>query len=94
MDVIKLFEEIKKIVYNFQAKRYTPHNMFIALKKFIDIRQMYDETVQEWYERFKLQVKVFESVGRSIGRHRVLLGEEGFNKDHPDAKVKDLKTHE
>ena len=94
MDVIKLLEEIRKIVYNFQAKRYTPHNMFIALKKFVEIRQIHDETVQEWYEIFKLQVKVFESVGGSIGKHRVLLSDQNFDEDQADVKISDMNPHE
>ena len=67
LDALKLLEEIKKIVFNFEEKRYKQHNMYMAWQKFYDLRQKPDETVHDWYERFRLQVKVVESVGGCFG---------------------------
>ena len=49
--------------------------MYMAWRKFYEMRQKPDETVQEWYDRFQLQVKVVESVGGSFGRDTVLLAD-------------------
>ena len=78
MDVIALLEAIRKIIYNFQDKRYVQHNMLMTWKKFYDLKQQPHESVQEHYERFKLQVKVVESVGGSFGRDDQLLLDAGF----------------
>ena len=67
MDVILLLKEIRKIMYNYQDKRYVQHNMLMTWKKFYDLKQQPNELVQEYYKRFKLQVKVVESVGGSFG---------------------------
>ena len=34
LDALKLLKEIKKIVYNFEEKRYKQHNMYMAWRKF------------------------------------------------------------
>ena len=81
MDVILLLKEIRKIMYNYQDKRYVQHSMLMTWKKFYDLKQQPNESVQEYYERFKLQVKVVESVGGSFGRDDMLLTDVGFTGD-------------
>ena len=68
MDSLKLLDEIRKIMDNFQEKRYTPHNILMTWLKFFDLKQQLNETVLEYYERFKLHTKVVESMGGSFGR--------------------------
>ena len=101
LDVIKLFQEIWKFMFNFQEKRYTQHNVLMTWKKFYEMKQQPEESVQEYYERFKLQVKVVESVGGSFGKDDALLSDAGFvgnanssmqdlEKAHKEAKEKYL----
>ena len=78
LDVIKLFQEIWKFMFNFQEKRYTQHNVLMTWKKFYEMKQQPEESVQEYYEWFKLQVKVVESIGGSFGRDDALLSNAGF----------------
>ena len=68
-------------MYNYQEKRYVHHNMMMTWKKFYDLKQLPNETVQEYYEKFKLQVKVVESVGGSFGRDEQLLVDAGLTTD-------------
>ena len=46
MNVLKLLEEIRKIMFNFQDKRYVYHNIYMTWKWFYDIKQLPNETVQ------------------------------------------------
>ena len=50
LDVIKLFVEIRKIMFNFQEKRYTQHNVLMTWRKFYDLKQTAEDSVQEYYE--------------------------------------------
>ncbi len=56
LKVLDLLEEMRKITYNFEERRYTQHNMFMAWKKFYDMKQEPEETDQEWYDRFNRQI--------------------------------------
>ena len=48
MDPLKLLDEIRKVMYNFQEKRYTPHNILMTWIKFFELRQQPDELVLEY----------------------------------------------
>ena len=93
MDVLLLLKEIRKIMYNFQDKRYVQHNMLMTWNKFYGLKQQPNETVQEYYDRFKLQVKVVESVGGSFGRDDQLLSNAGLTVDD-STMWKDIKEKE
>ena len=88
MDVITLLEQIRKIMYNYQEKRYVHHNMLMTWRKFYELKQLPHESVQEYYERFKLQVKVLESVGGSLGRDEQLLVDAGMDPKRTDTMDK------
>ena len=91
MDVLKLLEEIRKIMYNYQDQRYGQHNVLMAWNKFYDLKQQPHESVLAYYERFKLQVKVLESVGANIGRDDLLLIDSGFETTDPQALFAEMK---
>ena len=77
IDPLKLLDEVRKIMYNFQEKRYTPHHILMTWLKFFDLKQQPNKTVLEYYERFKLHTKVVESVGGSFGRNDQMLKDAG-----------------
>ena len=77
-------------MFNFQEKRYTQHNILMTWRNFYDLKQLVNESVQEYYERFKLQVKVFESLGGTFGLDKALLLDESF-KSNKNTTVSDLK---
>ena len=77
MNVIKVFQEIRKIMYNFQEKRYTQHNILMTWRKFYDLKELVNESVQEYYKRFKFQVKVVKSVGGTFGPDDALILDAG-----------------
>ena len=91
MDVLKLLEEIRKIMYNYQDQRYGQHNVLMAWNKFYDLKQQPHESVLAYYERFKLQVKVLESVGANIGRDDLLLIDSGFDTTDPQELFTEMK---
>ena len=90
MDVMKLFEEIRTIMYNFQEKTYAQHYILLTWKKFYDLKQQTEESVQDYYKRFKLQVKVVESVGGTFGLDKALLSNAGWT-GNKNSLVLDLK---
>ena len=92
MDPLKLLDEIRKVMYNFQEKRYTPHNILMTWIKFFELRQQPNETVLEYYERFKLNTKVVESVGGSFGRDEGMLKDAGFDTSDATKSVGDMQS--
>ena len=54
------------------------------------MKQENGESVQEWYERFKLQIKVIESVGGSFGHDFSLLEDAGMDTKDTSQTIKDL----
>ena len=91
MKVILLLQEIRKTMCNFQDKRYVQHNMLMMWKKCYDLKQQPNELVQEHCKRFKLQVKVVESVRGSFGRDDQLLTDVGF-KSNNSVKFEEMKN--
>ena len=57
-DCLKLLNEIKAVMFNFETQQYPDMSMHLACQKYFNFKQMKYKSVTDYYKRFKTTIKV------------------------------------